>query len=271
MSKTTLKEKYGPWATVTGASSGIGKTFVFELAKLGFNIHMVGRNIDSLSNLKEKIQIDYNLQVHITVSDLSTEKGISSLIGDSQNLNIGLFIHAAGMESHGAFIDGDIDTEMKLLDLNIRSTYRLAHHFSDKFVKRSKGGILLVSSLTGHFYSPYFTNYASSKSYILTLGNSLHHELKDKGVDVSVLSPGLTSTPMRENISKDIDWSKTPLKTDTPEFVVNYTLNSFPQKVNIVPGKSNRISAFIGKRLIPGFFAKQNEQIFRKALRNTPL
>lgn len=271
MTKPTLIEKYGPWVTVTGASSGIGKAFAIKLAKLGFNIHLAGRNIERLNGLKEQIHTDGQSQVHITVSDLSTEEGISLLIRDSHDLDIGLFIHAAGMESHGTFIDGDIDTELKLLDLNIRSTYRLAHHFSERFVKLGKGGILLVSSLTGHFYSPYFTNYASSKSYILTLGNSLHHELKDRGVDVSVLSPGLTSTPMRDNISKDIDWAKTPLKTDTPEFVVQYTLDSFPQKANIVPGASNRISAFIGKRLMPGFFGKQNEQIFRKALRNKEL
>ncbi|MEQ8553275.1 MAG: SDR family NAD(P)-dependent oxidoreductase [Cyclobacteriaceae bacterium] len=267
MTNLNLVQKYGPWVTVTGASSGIGRAFALKLARQGFNVHITGRNQQSLADLKEQLKEQTQILIHTTIADLSTDDGIERLINDANTLDVGLLVHAAGAESHGAFNDGDINQELSLLDLNIRSTYRLAHHFSEKFVSRGKGGILLVSSLTGHFHSPYFANYASSKSYVLTLGNSLHHELKSKGVDVSVLSPGLTYTPMYENIAKDIDWSKTPMKASSPEFVVEYALKSFPRKVNIIPGTGNRISAVFGQRILPRFFGKQNESLFRKAMK----
>lgn len=262
-----LTEKYGPWATITGASSGIGRALTLVLAKEGFNVHVIGRNNQSLKKLSQQVSEQHQRQSRVTIGDLSTETGTNHVIEDAHTLEVGFFIHAAGAESHGPITESDIEDELRLLNLNIHSTFKLTHHFANKFVKQGKGGILMVSSLTGHFISPYFANYASSKSYILSLGNSLRHELKSKGVDVSVLSPGLTETPMSKNIGKDIDWSKTPMKTSTAEFVAQYTLKHFPLKANIIPGKNNQISAFIGKRLFPQFFGKQNEAMIRKAIK----
>ncbi len=72
-------------------------------------------------------------------------------------------------------------------------------------VKRNKGGILKISSLSGHMPNSYFSNYAGTKAYVLNLGASLYGELRPKGVDVSVLSPGLTNffweTPVKSFVS----------------------------------------------------------------------
>lgn len=111
---------------------------------------------------------------------------------------------------NGAFEKTPLDQEVKLLQLNVMATFHLTHHFSKGMVQRGCGGILLLSSLAGHMPNPYFANYAGTKAYVFNLGASLYGEFKLKGVDVSVLSPGLTNTPMVAD--NGMDWTKMPMK-----------------------------------------------------------
>jgi len=124
-----------------------------------------------------------------------------------------------------------------------------------------------VASLTGHMISPYFSSYAASKAYIINFGLSLRSELREKGVTISVLSPGLTSTPMSETIGKDIDWSKTPMKLMTTGEVAKEAMQQFGKKASIIPGVSNRITSFFATRIAPQFFGKNNEKMMRKAFK----
>ena len=74
----------------------------------------------------------------------------------------------------------------------------LAHHFGAKMAEQGRGAILFVSSLSGWTPQPYMAHYGAAKAYVLSLAEALHQEMKDKGVDVSVLSPGPTQTPMMQ-------------------------------------------------------------------------
>jgi short-subunit dehydrogenase len=103
---------------------------------------------------------------------------------------------------------------LKEIQINVVATLQLTHHFSNSMIERKKGGILLISSLSGHMPNPYLANYAGTKAYVLNLGASLYGELKPKGVDVAVLSPGL---PMVEN--NGVDWNKTPMQAMEPSVV----------------------------------------------------
>ena len=72
-------------------------------------------------------------------------------------------------------------------------------------VNLGKGGILFIASVGAYGIRPYMANYSASKAYILSLGESLHYEMKDKGVEITVLAPGPTDTAMLAETEFDID------------------------------------------------------------------
>jgi uncharacterized protein len=154
--------------------------------------------------------------------------------------------------------------EVQLIHLNVISTLKLTHHYIPEMVKRGKGGVLLIASLSGHMGNPYFSNYAGSKAYVFNLGASLHGELAPKGVDVTVLSPGLTKTPMVAD--NGVDWAKTPMDAMEPSLVAETGLNGLGKALIVVPGTKNKMMAWMAKHSPLKMQAKMNEKMMRKAL-----
>lgn len=245
--KNTI-EKYGSWAVVTGASSGIGKSLTRQLAAEGMNIVAVARNESKLNDLKKEIQGEFKVLVEVLSVDLADPASSDLLAQKTAHLDVGLLVANAGVENDGSFVENDLARETQLLALNINSPMQLSHLFAKRFISKGKGGILLVSSLFGYQGVPYFANYSASKAYILSLGEALNVELKPHGVDVTVLSPGLTETAMVEDIG--VDFSKIPITRHQPEVVARVGLNALGKKATVVPGIVNKFYAW-ENRLIP--------------------
>ncbi len=262
----TFIEKYGSWALVTGASSGIGKALALEAAERGLNIILAARDRRKLEETSAYIQKRFSVQVKNFSADLSTEAGINILIKETHADDIGFLILSAGIESDGPFVGASLEKEKKVIDLNVTSTVVLAHHFAKRMAEKKRGGILFISSLVGHIPSPYFATYAATKSFVLSFGISLYAELKTSGVDVSVLSPGVTETAMYEQMG--VDWSKTPVKTMPAEDVAAEAFRHFGKKLSIIPGSQNRLVAFLTKKFLPlSVAALQNEKMIAKAMK----
>jgi len=243
-----FSKKYGPWALITGASSGIGKEMAKQLAAEHMNLIIVARRENLLAELKTELTIKHNIKVKILALDLTEAGAVEQLDKITSSLDIGLVIPNAGIEMVGDFVDADIQKNSDLLQLNSVVPMQIANIFGSRLKKRGKGGILFVSSLFAYQGIPFVANYAASKAYILTLGEALHVELKPYGVNVSVLSPGLTATDMVRNMP--IDFKKIPMLTMTPERTVKIGLNSLGKKVTVVPGLINKIYAW-ENRFIP--------------------
>ena len=243
-----FKQKYGPWALVTGASSGIGKSISEQLAQQGLNLVAVARNQANLETLKNDLEAKYAIQVETIAEDLSKPEASSVIAEKTSGIDIGLLIANAGIENNGPFIDNDANDESRLLALNVMSPMQLSQVFARRFSERGQGGILLTSSLFGYQGVPYVANYSASKAYILSLGEALNVELQPLGIDVTVLSPGLTKTPMIDNMS--VDFNKIPITSHTPDQVARIGLNALGKKATVVPGLINKIYAW-ENRLIP--------------------
>jgi len=266
----TFKDQYGDWALITGGSSGIGRSIAFEVARKGLNLILVARGIEALSQTADEIKKSTGVQIKTIVADLSKHEDIETLENQTKEFEIGLLVHSAGLENNGFFPKNDLRKELNLLQLNVISTMTLSHIFSQRMVNNGRGGILLVSSVIGHMPSPYFANYAASKSYILNFGMSLHAELKAKGIDVSVLSPGVTQTPMSEKTG--IDWTKSKVKIMNSDAVALEAIEKFGKQLSIIPGKENRMLAFFAKHIFT--FSKSaimNEKFIRKTINQTKL
>lgn len=260
----SFKEKYGPWALVTGATSGIGEAIAHQLASKGINIVLVARRKEELELKSAALKIKHQIETRTISADLATEEGIEQVKISTKELPIGLLAIAAGLEVNGAFEKNDIQKELKVVQININATLQLTHHFTEKMVSMGKGGIILVASLSGHMPNPYFANYAGTKAYMLNFGASLYGELKPKGVDVTVLSPGLTNTPMTKG--NGVDWSKTPMQAMSPVQVAQTAVNALGKKLIAIPGIKNKIMAAMAKYSPLKMQAKMNEQMMKNAI-----
>ncbi|MEQ8546309.1 MAG: SDR family NAD(P)-dependent oxidoreductase [Cyclobacteriaceae bacterium] len=265
--KKNLKEKYGDWALITGATSGIGAELTSQIAASGINIVLVARKENDLIKHAASLQERYGVQTKTIAADLATSEGVQKV--KQINESIGLLVIAAGLEVNGAFEKNSLENELKVIQLNVVATMELTHHFSKAMTEKKKGGILLIGSMSGQMPNPYFANYAGTKAFVINFGASLFGELKPKGVDISVLSPGLTKTPMTAD--NGMDWSKTPMSAMDPSIVAEAGLNGLGKKFLIVPGGKNKMMAWMAKHMPIEMQAKMNEEMVRKAINKSKL
>ena len=171
---STFKEKYGPWALVTGASSGIGEEFAHQLAAKGFNLVLAARREQVLDQLARKLDNNHNIRTRTIQIDLSEPDVINVIEGSTRDIEIGLLVNNAGGGFFGtAFLENDLKEEIKVAHLNTIAPTELAHHFGQKMSARGRGGIIFVSSIVAYQGMPYVANYTAAKSYVLVLGESL--------------------------------------------------------------------------------------------------
>ncbi|MCL1043970.1 hypothetical protein BCT86_01520 [Vibrio breoganii] len=253
----SFKEKYGDWALITGATSGIGAEMASQIAAKGLNVVLVARREKELEEQATLLTERYGIKATTVSADLSTSEGVEKV--KQIDKSIGLLVLAAGIEVNGSFAKSSLEQELKMIQLNVTSVLQLTHHFTPAMIERKRGGILMVSSLSGHMVSPYFSNYAGTKAYVLQLGASLHGELKPKGIDVTVLSPGLTTTPMTAD--NGVDWSKLPMVAKDPAEVAEIAINGLGRKAVVVPGKRNRMTA-----ILSGIISHQKQAIMGESM-----
>lgn len=258
------KEKYGDYALITGGSSGIGKAIANELASKGLNLILVARRPEELEQAAQEIRGKHAVDVQCISADLMSSEGMQALKDGAAKYQVGLLVPAAGLEVNGAFEKNNLEKELRVIHLNVSVTMELAHHFVQKMVPRKKGGILLIASLSGHMPNPYFANYAGTKAYVLNFGASLYAELQSKGIDVTVLSPGLTNTPMISD--NGIDWSKTPMQASSPEFVAQTAVNALGKKLIAIPGFKNKMMGVMAKHTPYQMASQMGKKMIDKAI-----
>ncbi|MEW8492674.1 MAG: SDR family NAD(P)-dependent oxidoreductase [Candidatus Thiodiazotropha taylori] len=261
----TFKEKYGPWALVTGASSGIGAEFARQLAVKGLNVVLVARREERLAVLSGELGGQHEVETKVIVADLTTEDGLNTVIKETVKLEIGLLINNAGIEDSGCFLDTPLPKALTVMDLNCKAPLVLTHHVAAKMRQRKRGGILFMSSLVAFQGVPYIANYAASKAYDLIFAESLATEFQAYGIDVLSLNPGFTQT----ELSPDFDFKGLPIKPMAPEIVALTGLRALGKKRVAVPGAMNKFLYFNGKYLQP---RKLNSfsfgRVFSHVLRN---
>lgn len=239
--KNTLN-KYGKWAIVVGGSNGIGLSFAKELAASGHNLILVARGKHALDARAKELSAKHRVEVETIPMDLTAPGAPLDLYGLTKDKNPGMLVLSAGLEATGDFTKVSADAHRALIDLNIQVPAELARLFGADMVKSGRGGIVFLSSLFGYQGIPMLANYAASKAYILTLGEALHVEMKPHGVDVLVVSPGLTETDMSANMP--INFNKLPITKHKPAKVARVALGALGRKASVVPGLFNKIYAF---------------------------
>lgn len=236
--RNRLITRYGRWALVTGASSGIGKEICKQLAESTFNLIIVGRNEKHLQNLQSELLAKFNVDVEIVIADLSQEEEVHQLIKKTSQKQIGLAVLSAGYGTSGSFIDNPLSDELNMLDVNCKALTILAHHFGNRFSNNMTGGLVLLGSLVSFQGVPYAAHYAATKAYVLSLGEALHHELKPHGVDVLTACPGPVASGFGSRADMKMDGAMNPEDIAVP------ILKSLGKKSVILPGLLTKILTY---------------------------
>lgn len=231
-----FKKKYGPWALVTGASSGIGLEFARQLAVLGLNIILVARRKERLTTLSTELKNKHGVETKVVCADLSRDDFMDGVQSATEDLKVGLLINNAGFGTTGDFVENDLSKEIKMLHVNCRAPLILAHYFGKLMKERKQGGIIFSSSIVAFTAVPLWSNYAATKSYDLLLAEGLSSELKDVGVDVLALCPGTTEAEFQGIAGTKM---LMPMKVD---LVVTTALKGLGKRRVVIPGWFNSLN-----------------------------
>ena len=187
-------DRYGPVALVTGASSGIGRSFAEALAARGLDLVVTARRSQRLDELAARLRAVHDVRVTVHQADLAQAAAPQAIVDATASLDIGLVISNAGFGLKGAFDDGDPETMADMLNVNCHAPMMLARGFIPRLKARRKGGIVFTSSVEGLMGVPYSAVYAATKGFLNSLGEALWGELTPLGIDVLTLCPGATDT-----------------------------------------------------------------------------
>lgn len=196
MAKTQeLKDRYGPWALVTGASSGIGAQFARLLARSGINLLLVARRSEHLESLAAELRRRRRgLEIESIVADLAQPDAVDRVVAAVGERDLGLVVSNAGFGLKGRFTDTDRTQLEAMFNVNARAPLLLAHALLPRLRARAHAGFIFTGSVEGEAPYPWSTAYAATKAFVHSLGAGLHGEFAGSGVDLLVLAPGATDT-----------------------------------------------------------------------------
>ena len=245
-----LHDRYGGYALVTGAARGIGKAFATHLARDGFDVLLVDREADDCRRLAQGLRAEHGVEAHALIADLSRPGLEEAAAGWAGRYDIGLLVNNAGISPSNRFLDIPLDTHLETLDVNCRATLLLTHVVGKHMVMRGRGGIVIVSSASALSGSPYFCHYAATKGYGLNLACGLWSELRESGVDVLAVCPGMTNTrPVQERgLGEDLPFY---VPITGPERVAVQSLGALGKEPVVVPTFADRLSAALASKLMP--------------------
>ncbi len=200
-----MKELKNKNCLITGASSGIGRSFALALAKEGMNLFITDINVEGLEKVKTEIE-ELGATVYSDRCDVSKFEDFKKIAKNfySQLGDVDLLINNAGIAIAGGIESLEIEDWKKVLDVNLMSIIYSLKVFVPRMVEKGSGHIVNVSSGSGLFGSSEPLPYITSKFAVVGLSEALFSRLKPAGINVSVIVPTIIKT----NI-----WTTSEIKT----------------------------------------------------------
>ena len=224
--------------------------FARKLAARGHNLLLVARSEDKLINLCNELGRIKSTHAQYVALDLSKQDAPARLFEETQKrgLEVDFLINNAGFGSMGEFAKLDLDRELDMIDLNVRSLVELTHRFLVPMRERKSGSIINVASTAGFQPVPFMGTYAATKAFVLSFSEALWEENRAHGVKVMALCPGVTET----NFFEASRMQRPPARVaQTPEAVVDAALRGLARgKSSVISGWTN-LFMVESERLVP--------------------
>jgi len=248
MTETTIGAT--PLALVTGASTGIGRALAAQLAEHGFDVVIAAEEAEihaAADDLAEHGQRIIPVQ-----TDLSTHDGVAELHTKVTELGRPLVaaVLNAGIGVSGRFDQTALEDDLRLVDLNVRSTVHLAKLVVRDMVAAGSGRLLVTSSIAAVSPGPYHATYAASKAFVHSFAEGIRVELKDTGVTVTSLMPGPTETEFFSRADMEDTGVGQADKDDARDVAKDGYEAMMAGKASVVAGSfKNRLQAELGTHL----------------------
>ncbi len=188
---------------ITGGSSGIGLELSKLFAKDNYNLVIVSKFEEELEAAQTYL---HELFPHINIETFQQDltennatQNVHRFIHDN-NIDVDVLVNNAGFGSYGYINDADIEKESDMIRLNVLCVYQMTRLFLKDMVKKDKGKILNISSITAFQPSPYFATYASTKAFVKNFSQAINYELKSQKskVRVTVACPTSVKTQFQQ-------------------------------------------------------------------------
>lgn len=235
-------------ALITGASSGIGLELAHVMAKEKHNLVLVARSIDKLNELAQELIQTHGIKVKTYKADLSKAEEIEKLYAQTQqdDIEVSYLINNAGFGEYGNFVENDWEKLGTMMQLNMVSLVHLTKLYAKDMISSKFGKIMNVASTAAFQPLPYFAVYGATKSFVLNFSEAIASELKEHGITVTALCPGLTGTGFVEaaNMEETKFLEKAKSSMATAEEVAEYGYEAMMKgKTVAVHGMLNSIVA----------------------------
>jgi uncharacterized protein len=186
---------------VTGASSGIGEALARRFARAGHPLVLVARNAPKLDALAAALAAEHGIKVSVEVMDLTRRTAPARLAATlkRKRIDVDILVNNAGVLQQGEFTSMPPETHQKVIDLNVAALTAMLGHFLPPMQQRGHGRVLNVASIAAFQPIPRLATYAATKAFVLSLTESLADELRESGVTMTALCPGITATHMLDS------------------------------------------------------------------------
>lgn len=241
------KAKKG-YAVITGASSGIGEEFAIRLAAEGYRLVLIARREDRLKALAESLEAN-GTECTIITADLAREEECHRVMDELADKKIGIFINNAGFGTCGHFPDVPLETEINMIDVNIKAVHILTKLVINKMKDQKAGYILNVASSAGLLPAgPYMATYYATKAYVTSLTRAVARELKEQGSNLYLgcLCPGPVDTEFNE--VANVEFS---LKGISAQECVSYAISQMKKKKTVIIPSNIMKLGVVGSSLVP--------------------
>jgi short-subunit dehydrogenase len=189
-------EKPKKQVLITGATSGIGLELAKLFAKDLYDLVIVARSQEELDKTATVLNASYGTTVTKIAKDLFQQESAFEVYDEvkAKGIDIGILVNDAGQGEYGLFIDTDLQKELNIIQLNISSLVTLTKLFVKDMVNSGGGKVLNLSSIASKSPGPWQAVYHGTKAFVQSFSEAIRVELKDKGVSVTALLPGVTDT-----------------------------------------------------------------------------
>jgi short-subunit dehydrogenase len=243
-----LRERYGEWALVTGASAGIGAEFARALAREGMSVVLSARREERLRELAAEIEKAHGVSTRVVAADLSDPDAAERLVGAVADLEIAVLVNNAGAGYAGRFSRLETGRLRDMVELNCVAPVVLTSHLLPAMRDRGRGAVIVTGSVAGRQPLPLHGVYSATKAFDLLFGEALAVECEDEGVDVLVVEPGRTATEFQAVAGE----APPPDVSFQPAHeVVEVALLHLGRRPSVVSGWMNWLRANAAQRLIP--------------------
>ncbi|MCX5469322.1 SDR family NAD(P)-dependent oxidoreductase [Acinetobacter nematophilus] len=197
-----VKPSQNAYAVVTGAGSGIGRSFAMELAKRGGTIVCADINLDAAQETVNLIESQTSGKAFAVQCDVGLKEQVKALSEQAEKLMnhpVSLVINNAGVGLGGKFDEVSLEDWQWCMHVNLWGVIHGCHYFVPKFKQQGRGAIINVASAAGYTAAPEMTAYNVTKSSVLALSETLSAELRKDNIRVNVLCPTLVPTNIMKN------------------------------------------------------------------------